>query len=150
MAERTTILHEATQAYDNLSKPLRSRKLMILKFEMPEKTKQKIKAFTDKLKANPDIVEIFEGDDVQIFYYKDGIQFLNCFVAGFTEQSNCFCMGRDSKAYHITKAQMQVPGLTVADVEYHLLLEGMAGHFEQDDDEFQPIERDYDEDVDED
>jgi len=108
---------------------------MILKFEMPEKTKQRIKTFTDKLKTNPDIFEIFEGKDVQIFYYKDGIQFMNCFVAGFTTKGECFCLGRDGKAYHITRAQMQVPNLTVADVEYHLLLQSFTDQFRPEDED---------------
>jgi len=99
---------------------------MIMKFEMPEKTKRKIKKYTEKLKSNPDIFEIFEGDDVQIYYYKDGLQFINCFVAGFTAAGECFALGRDGKGYHITKAQMQFPGLSVADIECGLLLESFT------------------------
>ncbi|MFA5407664.1 MAG: hypothetical protein WC343_02720 [Bacilli bacterium] len=106
---------------------------MVLKFEIPEKTKRKIKAYKEKLKSNPDVFEIFDGDDVQIYYYKDGLQFINCFIAGFTASGDCFALGRDGKSYHITKAQMQFPGLSVEDIECGLLVESFASQVHDDD-----------------
>ena len=83
--------------------------MTILKFDPQIRVRRKIREFTEKLHENPDIDEIYGGENCCVYYYKDGLQLVPCYVAGFTIQQDCFCLGLDGKVHHIKRAYLQAP-----------------------------------------